>query len=254
MEERKMVVVVPSYNNSKWFERNLSSVVGQQYSNFRMVYTDDCSPDSTGQLVEDYLAKHKHENVTLIRNTERKGALANLHSMIHDCQDDEIVLTLDGDDWLAHPNVLSRVNKEYQDDNVWMTWGQYQDTNGGLGCSRIIPAHVIQRGNYRRFRWCSSHLRTFYSWLFKRIKKEDLLHHGKFYSMAWDLAFQLPMLEMAGGRGRFIPDVLYIYNIENPIQDYKTNIDLQQGLERIIRSKPPYQRLNENGNHVQTAG
>jgi len=33
----------------------------------------------------------------------------------------------------------------------------------------------------------------------KKIAKEDLMYEGKFFEMAWDLAFMFPMLEMAGG-------------------------------------------------------
>ena len=95
MEERKIVVIIPSYKNSKWYERNLSSVLSQEYNNYRVIYTDDCSPDKTGELVEDFRDKNDFDNMEVIINKARVGAMENLYNMIHSCDDDEIVIGSD---------------------------------------------------------------------------------------------------------------------------------------------------------------
>jgi glycosyltransferase involved in cell wall biosynthesis len=243
---KKIVVLVPSYNNSRWYERNLSSIVSQDYDNFSVVYTDDCSPDNTGELVREYIEKHdQQERVKLIENTERKGALCNLYNMIHECADDDIVVTLDGDDWLAHSGVLKRVNQEYQDNNVWFTWGSYMDhPQNSRGCCKPIPKTILDTKTYRRKPWCTSHLRTFKAKLFKLINRQDFNGpDGKWLDVAWDLSFYMPFVEMAGHHGRYIHDILYIYNNENPIQDYKIKIDQQTAMDRFIRSKRPYKKI-----------
>ena len=244
-DQKRFAIVVPSYKNAKYYFRNLASALTQNYENYHVLYTDDQSPDNTGNLVEDYLKKYdKKGRVKLVKNEQRIGALANLYNMIHSCDDDEIVITLDGDDWLAHPNVLNSLNKVYQDPNTWLTYGQYRSfPDNRIGCSRDVPANVKQQGSYRSYRWCSSHLRSFYSWLFKKIKKEDLMKDGKFYPMTWDLAMMFPMMEMAGMNHRFVSEVLYMYNYETPLNDAKVNLQLQQGLEREIRAKKPYARI-----------
>ena len=247
MKQNKFCIVIPSYKNEKWCEKNIASALSQNYSNFRIVFTDDFSPDKTAQKVEKFVQNQaKKSLVEIHKNSERLGALHNLYTMIHNCADDEIVVTLDGDDWFPHPNVLSMLNNIYQG-NVWLTYGQYKShPDGRIGCSRQIPQNIIQTAGYRQFRWCSSHLRTFYSWLFKRIKKEDLTgQDGKFYIMTWDLFFMFPMLEMSAERHRFVKDVLYIYNYENPINDAKVNLKLQQGLERFARAMPKYSRIEK---------
>jgi len=244
MTEKNFVIVIPSYKNAKYYERNLSSVFSQNYDNFRVLYVDDKSPDNTGELVREYVEKHNIGDKASVKiNEERVGALENLYNMIHSCQDDEIIVTLDGDDWFAHPNVLQKLNQVYSANDVWLTYGQYKSfPDNRLGCSQQIPPHVIQGSKYRRFKWCSSHLRTFYSWLFKRIDKSDLLDkNGKFYPMGWDLAFMFPMLEMSKDHHKFIKDVLYIYNYETPINDAKVNIKLQQSIEFEVRAKKIYQ-------------
>ncbi|NJO18399.1 MAG: glycosyltransferase family 2 protein, partial [Thioploca sp.] len=82
----RFVIVIPSYKNAKYYIKNLNSALSQNYSSFRIIYTDDSSPDGTGQFVEDYLKKNdKNGLVKLIRNECRVGALRNLYDMIHSC-------------------------------------------------------------------------------------------------------------------------------------------------------------------------
>ena len=74
---------------------------------------------------------------------------------------------------------------------------------------------------------------------------EDLQYEGRFFSMTWDQAMMFPMIEMAGERHAFIPEITYVYNMSNPINDNKVDPQLQRDLEVFIRSKPPYQRLDQ---------
>lgn len=243
---KNIVVVVPSYNNSKWYERNLAAIASQNYPTYKVIYTDDCSPDGTGELVEKYISKHNQQNkIKLIRNTERKGAMCNLYDMIHSCDDNDVIVTMDGDDHFAHSGVLNMVNKEYQNENVWMTYGSYMDCpNNSRGCCKPYEKNVIESNSFRYVPWRASHLRTFYSWLFKKITKEDFFDpQGKFLDMAWDLSFMLPMLEMSGHKHKYIHDILYMYNNQNPISDFRVNQSRQGMLDRWIRIKPRYNRI-----------
>src|SRR3989304_7228452 len=103
---KKIVVVIPSYKNENWCDKNLQSVFSQNYLNFRVLYTNDCSPDGTAQLVQRFIDNYNiSDKIKFINNSERLGAMHNLYNMIHSCEDDEIVVTLDGDDMLAHTHV-----------------------------------------------------------------------------------------------------------------------------------------------------
>jgi glycosyltransferase involved in cell wall biosynthesis len=244
---KEIVVIIPSYNNHQWYERNLSSVLVQDYRNFRVIYVDDCSSDRTGELVEKFIAdRNSGDLIQLIRNPDRLGALRNLYNTIHICHDDEIVILLDGDDWFAHNRVLKKINEAYANPDCWMTYGQYLSwPDNMIGYSREIPSDIIETNNFRQNEWCSSHLRSFYVWLFKLIQVQDLISpSGAFYHMAWDQAIMFPMLEMSGHRAKFISEVLYIYNAANPLNDCKVDRQLQRNLETEIRLQKRYARLN----------
>lgn len=243
IENKKFVIVIPSYKNQKWAEKNILSALNQNYDNFRILFTDDVSPDNTFTIVKQTIEKHKNANKAIaVRNTIRVGALENLYNMIHSCEDDEIIITLDGDDWLADNEVLNKLNKEYHGD-VWMTYGQYKCHPNGGGHCKQIPDFVIKSNNFRQHAWLSSHLRTFYAWLFKKIKKEDLMYDGKFAQSAWDMWIMYPLLEMSGTRSKFISDILYIYNLENPINDHKVDRSLQSNLDKVSRGMQKYSKL-----------
>lgn len=242
----QFAIVVPSYNNAEWYQKNLNSIFSQTYPHYRVIYIDDRSPDNTGTFVKEYLKEHNlNDKTNLIINTNRKGALANLYYGIHSCQDHEIVVTLDGDDWFAHEKVLETLAQAYHDPNVWLTYGQYTHPWGGIGCAREINKDVIARNAYRETPSVASHLRTFYAWLFKCIKLEDLLFEGTLFPMTWDWAMMYPMLEMSGGKFRFISEVLYIYNTDNPINDSKVDGTFQEYLGKLIQQKKTYTPLQK---------
>lgn len=250
LEEKPIVLLIASYNNSQWYKGNLDAAFAQDYSNFRIIYIDDCSSDRTGDLVEQYIAECGwQDRVTLIKNKERKLKMENFYNAVHQlCKDNEIVCDYDGDDRLLKPDVLSIVNAAYADSNVWMTYGSYVTWPEDIGSNcQALPENIVAQGAYKEHRWVTTHLKTFYAWLFKRIDPDHLKYEGKFVDMTCDLAFMFPMLEMAAGRFTYITDILYIYNRGNILNDDKTNRDHQWALEHFLRGLPRYKRLNDQG-------
>ena len=245
-EEKAMVVVIPSYNNMPWYKKNLDSVLNQNYSNFRVIIIDDASPDGTGLAIKAYIQEKKEEKrVTFIQNKKRVGALANEYKGIWLCKPSEIVVNLDGDDWLPHEHVLEILNKAYADPHVWVTYGQFVYHTGDPGWAAQVPASIIEKNEFRDYPWVTTAMRTFYAGLFHKIKKEDLMYEGKFFQMSGDLAYMFPIIEMAGKHSRFIPDVLYVYNISTPINDEKKDATTQLNLGFIIRERKRYEPVSK---------
>jgi glycosyltransferase involved in cell wall biosynthesis len=244
-EQKPLVVIIPSYNNEKWVEKNLKSVINQQYDNFRLIYIDDNSSDNTYKIVDKIIENSKlHGKTTLIHNRERKFAMYNLYQAIHSCEDNEIIVSLDGDDWFAHPNVLEKINQVYQNKDVWLTYGQ----------NIVYPEYIekqclpfdknrLKQVGYRYHKWVTPQLRTFYAGLFKRIDYKDLMLNDSFLQAGCDLGYMFPMLEMSGGRYRFIDEILYVYNQDHSFNDHKIHQDLLISTWNYIKSLPPYEPL-----------
>lgn len=258
IENKKFVVVIPSYNNKDWYKNNLDSVLGQTYKNYRAIYIDDCSPDGTYKFVKQYLTKFdKEKKFTLIGNETRQLALANHYKAIHMCDDNEIIVNLDGDDFFANDKILELLNIVYSDSNVWLTYSQFENWPlKKIGWCKPYPNINIKTNCFREFGFWCAQLRTFYVWLAKRIKLEDLLYdetpfEGKFYPMSGDVALMFPMLEMCGDRFKFIPDILVERNVANQINDYKVSQNMQTHIARKICKKEKYKRLIEKPREIK---
>jgi len=245
-QQKPIVILTASYNNKDWYERNLDSVIGQDYDNWRLIYINDCSTDGTGELVKSYVdQKGYQEKVLLVNNDTRKGHLANQYKAISSCLPNEVVIVLDGDDWLPHNHVLSYINRMYQDPEVWMTYGQfwYFKRNVKGMCHAIPPEYVVTNKARDYPSWVLSHLRTFYAGLFQQIALEDLLYQGTFYPMFADGATMYPMFEMAAERAKFIPDILCVYNDANQLSFLHDQREKQMEIRRHVLSNNRYQRL-----------
>lgn len=227
-------IVIVGVNNGASVEKTLSSVFSQNYENYRIVYIDDASDDGSFDLARDLIYDSGHlGRVTLARNEERLGILANLFRAVQLLDDGEIVVVLQGEDWLAHEWVLQRLNAYYADPDVWITYGQYRDfPNYQLGPCRPFVC--------RSQPFAASHLKTFYAALFKKVRESDFISAGRFLPACSEMAYMIPMLELAGAHSQFIPEVLYIANRQT---NYKEDRELQMRCEKFIRALDPYPPL-----------
>lgn len=259
--ETPLVILICSYNNEPWIEKNLDSVFCQQYENFRVIIVDDASTDKTLQKYKEYIHNHNLEKkVTLIHNKQRCKKLKNVYLAIHEhCHDDEVVVQVDGDDFLNNPHVFERIDYEYQDPHVWLTYGQFRPVpltqhTGRLKiklCSET-PEKIIEQNSFRKDKWRYTHVRTFKAWLFKCIRLQDLIcdsvvpgFEGQFFPACNDFAIMFPMLEMCHYNFRFIPEILYDYNIENPHTGFRKELQTMIASAKNVRKLPPYQPLEK---------
>ncbi len=247
LEQKKFVVLIPSYNNEQFYKANLDSIVFQNYPEYRIIYCNDYSTDQTAQLVKKYITDNKLESkITYRENDTRLFALLNIYTAIYTCADDEIIVLIDGDDTLDNSKVLSYLNKLYSENDILMTYGNFRYSSTGKTASwaKAYDSRTIEKNAFREdTKTGIAHLRTFYAGLFKKIKEEDLKFNSEFLKSASDVAILYPMIEMAGKRHKCIDKVLYCYNDLNPINDHKVNHALQRKMSAYIMSKPKYKPL-----------
>lgn len=254
---KPFVIITMSYNNAPYVAKNLVSTLEQDYDNFRILYIDDASTDGTGDQVKVFLDQYDTEKrVTLIQNESNRGAMENLYRAVHSCSSEEIVVIVDGDDFLAHPHVLSELNAYYANPDVWMTYGNFAEypsyamgSERKFADARPLNLKILEQRGVRKHAFVTTHLRTFYSGLFHRIKLQDFLMDGQFLPVACDVASMLPMVELAGEHVYFVQDILYLYNTGNPNCDFKKAPEEQLAMEERIRNLSPYTFLGDHPSH-----
>lgn len=248
-ESTKFCIVVPSYNNVEYTLPCLNSVFIQDYHNWKMIFIDDASNDGTSELVgriklDSQLSDKKFKIIK--HETRMRSALYSFYEAANNfCDDNEVMVYLDGDDMLASSKVLTRLNNIYKDGKNWLTYGQFIYNNGKIGNDFNREISEDDWSKIRSLSWSTSHLRTSYTWLFKSIELADLQYQGEFFHVTWDMALMYPMLEMAGkARTTFIKDVMYIYRLSSTNDHVKYGFEQQQ-MDKYIRSLPKYELIEK---------
>jgi hypothetical protein len=201
------------------------------------------STDSSVQKIKDLIKDDKR--FILIDEYDKKLYQAgNFDRTIRNnpnISDDELLIEVDGDDWLPDSKVFERINNVYQDPNVWIANGSFKYSNGQPGFS----SPQTNFDNLRQNRFTASHIRTWRAFLWRNIKEEDLRdENGNYWQWSGDLCFMYPMLEMSGSEHyRFMPEINYVYNGENPINEHKVDMTMVNDHAIKIRNKKPYEKL-----------
>lgn len=261
MKQNKFKIVIPSYNNESWIEPNLASVLNQTYTNYEVLYIDDKSTDETYSQVSQIVGDLPNWKIVRNETNMRRGYNVNPYNpfIVDFMKDDEDILVfIDGDDWLYDDNVLENLNKYYNENDCWMTYGSficYPSGNMGNPQNTPYPDIVHTDNAYRRDVWRASHLRTFKWHLYRQIRKEDLIfpETGEFYFHAEDLATSFPCLEMSPKEKiGVVPFITYVYNVSEEARDRVENDTKRDPggyqnevakREHVVRNTKPYDTL-----------
>jgi glycosyltransferase involved in cell wall biosynthesis len=236
-------VVIVGGPAEKYIDRCLQSVLEQDCPDWTACVVLDPAGDQTIYKAIKYTADSR---ITVVANNTRMYALPNIiRSIVEQSPSPEdVILTLDADDWCSGPGSLSVV-KRYYDRNpeILMTHGSWLP----------YPLMPVATNNYpysledwvkgvRKVDWRASHLRTFKYKVWKCVKDEDLRDvNKKYFETAWDLAMMMPMLEMCGpNRVKYISERVYTYNQETPFNDGKIRLKEQMDTSKYIANKPAY--------------
>lgn len=258
--ELPIVVIIPSYNNEQYVQKNLDSVCRQHYANLKqIIYINDASTDQTGFLVDEYVRNcPMGDKFVVIHNEYNRKALMNIYTAVHMCDDNVLAVVLDGDDEFAHDHVLAHFNRVHSDEDIWLSYAQYinwpplaalHNHIPIIGWAAQTPQEIIDAKNYRWcYKWFWSGLRAFRAWFFKCIKIESLFldeppYQGKLLPIMYDAAILWPMMEMGGNHMAFIPDILLTRNM-TPLNDFhSTGHDVKKAVRKMLRSQKVYPTL-----------
>lgn len=237
-----MIILTTVYNCENYIEKCLSTIMTQTFKNFKCYITDDLSTDNSVKLIKDFI---KNDNrFILVENTKKlyqPGNYDNILRNYSNIDDNDVVVEIDGDDWLPDSKVLERVNNIYDDKNIWIANGSFKYPNGMVGfSSRQENFHDL-----RNSRFTASHMRTWRVFLWRKIKEQDLKdENGVYWKVTGDLSFMYPMLEMSGEEHyKFMTDINYVYNDTNPLNDHKIDLSLVNHIANKIRSMKKYDKL-----------
>ena len=182
MKQNKFIIITPCHNVADWLAINLNTTKYQSYKNFLCLVINDKSTDRYIHELSYFCGDNWDERFKFISTPEGRGGsqgdayLYGMEFLEYEklINDDDIIVEIDGDDWLSSVFVLDYLNNIYQDSEVWMTYGQYQmypsGQLGGHFDMHIAPL-IDKFNNYRKSAFPYSHLKTYKYWLFNNTNK-----------------------------------------------------------------------------------
>jgi glycosyltransferase involved in cell wall biosynthesis len=152
-------------------------------------------------------------NWKIIKNSERIGALNNIVNAInlHNCTDEDVIVLIDADDWLATSDAFQILVKYYRE-GAKATYGSRivgKDIEVPEGPENISRDWRSNRGNL-------IHLHTFMFEIYKHINHDVSFidkETKKYYTSAHDRVIMTNIAELAGSSIRRISEAVYASSI-----------------------------------------
>jgi len=113
MEDKKVLIIIPTYNGEKYIKETINSCLNQSYKNIEIIVTDDCSSDNTVEILCSY-----GDKIDLRVNKKNQGIVKNLNKMLLE-RSENFYIFLGHDDILPKDHVKIMVS-EFDDDTLFV--------------------------------------------------------------------------------------------------------------------------------------
>lgn len=128
MKNPLVSVITPSYNCENTISKTIESVINQSFSNWEMIIVDDCSSDSTRDIVRNYT--DNDSRIKLVERQWNAGPAIARNVAIENAQGRYIAFLDSDDQWLNHK--LEKQILFMQENDIELSYSAYNkyDFNG----------------------------------------------------------------------------------------------------------------------------
>ena len=208
---------------------------------FRAPTRQRCLDSVIEQEGVNFTHPHYHHYLDASEQRPPRDVITNIASVVDQLDPKDIVVSLDGDDWLSDNSVLSTVAAMHAQ-GAWVTYGSFVYADGRAG----FAAPYREGEDVRSSPWRATHLKTYRAGLFQRIRREEREWPAG-APVPWDMLVMFAAIEMAGWeRVTFCPHVLCVYNYANS-HEWRAS-PRERAREKClggkIRTLKPYDRVD----------
>ncbi len=89
-------IIMPVYNVEKYIVKSIESVLAQTFTDFELLLVDDCSPDNSGKICDEFA---KADDRVKVFHLDKNGGVANARNTVMQYACGEYLCFLDSDDY-----------------------------------------------------------------------------------------------------------------------------------------------------------
>lgn len=119
-------IIMPAYNAEKFIAESIESVLAQTYPNFELIVIDDCSPDQTVEIVQNYVSKDKR--VKFFKKERNQGVAEARNTGLNHAKGD-FVAFLDSDDKWVEDKLEKQLAVLKERNDIDVVYGSYYRFN-----------------------------------------------------------------------------------------------------------------------------
>lgn len=110
----KIDILLASYNGEKFIREQIDSILSQTYSNFRLIISDDCSKDSTRDILKEY--EKKDNRIKVYYQEKNLGYVKNFEFLLTKVESEVYCLSDQDDVWM--PEKVEKTYKKLKEENA----------------------------------------------------------------------------------------------------------------------------------------
>lgn len=114
-EQETIDVLMATYNGEKYLRKQIESILNQTYKNINLIISDDCSKDSTVQILREY--EEKDSRVKVYVQKQNLGYIKNFEFLLTKVENDIYMLSDQDDVWKLNKieNTYNKLKEEVAD-------------------------------------------------------------------------------------------------------------------------------------------
>ena len=128
----KVSLIITTYNRARLLPRAVNSVLSQTYDDYEIIIVDDCSTDSTPEVIRSFTDSRIHS----FRHKVNRGLSATRNTGIANARG-EYIAFLDDDDECTPNRLADQVSILDSRPNIGMVYGWVEEINDATGESRV---------------------------------------------------------------------------------------------------------------------
>ena len=103
----KVSVIIPIYNVEEYLPKCLNSIINQTYKDLEIICVNDCSPDNSAKILEEYAGNDKRIKIV---NRKNNGGLSAARNSGLEAATGEYIYFCDSDDWIEEDYIEKMVS------------------------------------------------------------------------------------------------------------------------------------------------